>query len=327
MTLKSSYVKFFFGLFIYLISIGSFSAQEQETDTTGIPFVAYWSKGDEYNFQITKVKQEWKDDALTKNDSSSYKVNFKVIDSTETSYKIHWTYEFNFGGFNIPNVLLNTLNETIPTEVIYTTNELGEFEGVENWKEIARKMETYTNGLITSLKDKADFDEKEFRTTFKPFLEIFTSKDGIEQIVLKELQYFHFPFGVEFSPTEVITYEDEIPNFIGGEPIKGNTKIFVESVDHEYSYCVLKQEMKIDPEDMRRMLVELFKQMGLGKDKENSFLDTANIDVTDQNTYEYYYFPGVPSLIETLRTAVVDLGKGTTTRVEKLRIELLWDEE
>src|SRR5690606_26091677 len=75
-----------------------------QTDSTKISFVAYWSIGDSYDFKVSKVNREWRNEILTKSDSSQYIANFKILDSTETSYKIQWTYK---------NDLVSTFQEKI----------------------------------------------------------------------------------------------------------------------------------------------------------------------------------------------------------------------
>jgi hypothetical protein len=54
-----------------------------QTDTIYIPFVAYWSKGDSYDFAVRKIKKKWDNGSLTKNDTIGYIARFEVLDSTE----------------------------------------------------------------------------------------------------------------------------------------------------------------------------------------------------------------------------------------------------
>ena len=309
----------FTGLIILFAYVTCFS----QIDTTAVPFVAYWSKGDSYNFKITKIKQKFTKGNLTQNDSSSYIANFLVIDSTATNYKIKWSYKTNLSNFNIPPKSADKFSKYQITEVIYTTSELGEFLGIENWEEVAGMTKELFSDLIETLADGDDSKKKDLTKTMQPVLKIYESKQGVEQLVFKEIQYFHFPFGLEYNVTEPIIYEDQLPNMFGGKPIRGNAKIYFDSVDFENSFCVLIQEMELNPEDTKDIILTLFKRMKLNNKEMKKAMKEAQFDIRDYNKYEYYYYPGVPLKIETKRESLMDMNEEKAKRIEITRIELL----
>ncbi len=291
-----------------------------QEDTTNIPFVSYWSVGDSYNYQITKIKRQWKEDKLDKDDSTSYFVNFEVIDSTETSYTIRWSFENELSLFNIPESVAGTFTKHRVTEVIYLTNELGEFLGIENWEVISKMMSELFIEVIEQYTDKEKRELME--SIMKPILSIFNSKEGIENIAFKELKYFHFPFGVEYPASEPIFYQEELPNMFGGDPIKGDSKIYFESVDFSNSFCVMIQEMSLDPEDTKALITDLFKKMNLPDKDLVEAMNNAEFDIKDRNRFEYYYYPGVPYFIETSRETIIKVAGENGKRIEITRIKL-----
>ena len=294
-----------------------------QSDSLMVPFVSYWANGDAYDFRVTKVKQKWKEGELTKNDSSSYLVNFQVIDSTETNYRIKWSYRTNFSQYDIPDELVDRLAKYQVTEVIYQTSEVGEFLGIENWQEISDMIK----GLFTSMIDLLSVNDNgkklNLDKAMKPLMQVYESKEGIEQLVFTELHFFHFPFGVEFNANETVEYEEQLPNMFGGKPIRGDAKIYFEEVDVENSHCIMIQEMNLNPEDTKDLIHTMFKRMGL-KDKDmKKAMKSAKYETSDHNRYEYYYYPGIPVKIETKRETLIDMGKGNGKRVDKTIIELL----
>ena len=83
-----------------------------QTDSTKIAFVAYWSLGDSYNFKVSKSKKQWKGEELTKDEQEDYIANFTVIDSTENSYTIKWSYENDLGNtYSVPEELVSKLSK------------------------------------------------------------------------------------------------------------------------------------------------------------------------------------------------------------------------
>ncbi len=292
-------------------------------DTTVVPFVSYWSIGDRYDFQVTKVKQQWKNGQLVKNDSSSYITNFRIIDSTENSYKISWSYKINLNEFNLTKKLYDLFSNYQLTELIYVTDELGEFVEIENWKEVSELMIGLIDQISNSLSEKESENQVDVKQVMQPFYDIYASKDGIEQLVFKELHYFHFPFGLEYSVTEPIEYKEQLPNILGGDPIRGDAKLYFETVDFENEHCVLIQEMQLNPDDTKSTLTTLFEQMGLKDQEMEDVLSTAKLDITDYNRYEYFYYPGIPIKIETRRESIIDIAKEKGKRIDRVIIELI----
>jgi hypothetical protein len=314
--------------FLIVIVMSAFSMKVFcQTDSTKIAFVSYWSIGDSYDFIVSKSKQQWKDGVLTKDDKQEYLANFTVMDSTENSYTIKWIYEFDLGGtYQFPAKFLDKLSKYKISEIDYKTSEVGNIIEILNWEEIGENMNNLFDDMVELLGEEDEADQELYKKALQPFKEIYSSKEGIEQVVLKDLQYFHFPLGVELDITGPIFYDDELPNIIGGDPFKANAKLYFESIDLEESFCVLKQEISLDPADIRAFLEQLFiKMIPVDKGMEE-YLKTASFEIKDSNTYEYYYYPGIPHEIEAVREAFLDINNVKLRTVETTMIELLYNE-
>lgn len=174
---------------------------------------------------MTKIKRQWNNDTLTKSDSSQYIASFEVIDSTDKSYKIKWTFENNLlSTYEIPETLPEKFAACKRSEIIYMTTETGEFVSIENWEEYGKMMKDAFDAIIEV---KGGEDKESLRTAMQPMIAAYSSKQGVEQVVFKELQYFHFPFGVEFSATDTVEYEERLPNLFSGAPVKGQGEIWI----------------------------------------------------------------------------------------------------
>ena len=307
---------------ILLISTNLFS----QIDTTKVAFVSYWSIGDSYDFKVSKIKQQWKQGKLTKDKKQDYIANFSVIDSTENSYTIKWSYENDLeNAYKIPEKLLERFSKYKITEIKYKTSEVGDLIEILNWKEVSETMNSMFDDIIEVLGDKDEKKKEALKTTMQPFKQIYSSKQGVEQLVLKELQYFHFPMGLEYDITKPLLYDEELPNMFGGKPIKAKAKLYFENVDFEESFCVVKQEMSLDPNDTKEILNQVFKQMKLGDKRMKKAFKTAVFKIEDRNVYEYYFNPGIPHRIETVRETIINIDKEKGKRIDKTIIELIYN--
>lgn len=306
-------------VFLFGISLTCFS----QTDTTKVAFVSYWSIGDSYNFNISKIKQQYREGKLTTDQKQDYIANFKVIDSTATSYTITWSYENDLETYNIPEALLSKFSKYRITEIKYKTSEVGAFLEILNWKEVGDKMNSLFDEIVDLMGEKDQEKQAKIKSALLPFKNIYSSKQGVEQLVLKELQYFHLPMGLEYDITEPLYYDEELPNMFGGKPIKAKASLTFENVDFEENYCVIKQELSLDPEDTKQVLKEAFTQMKLGNKELTKLLKDAVLQIEDKNIYEYYYNPGIPKRIEAVRETTMNIKDEKAKRIDKTTIELI----
>lgn len=317
-------MKFKFLIFFLIVN---YSISYSQTDSTKIAFISYWSIGDSYNFKVSKIKQQWKEGEQTKDEQRDYIANFTVIDSTETSYTINWSFETDLGNtYNIPEDLLMKFSKYNLTEIKYKTSEVGDFIEIVNWEEVSQLMNNMFDDIIEVLGKEDDKKQDALRIKMEPFKQIFSSKQGIELLVLKELQSFHFPLGVEFDTTEPLFYDDEIPNMLGGEPIKAKAKIYFENIDFDDSFCTLIQEMSLDPKDTKSILKQVLLTMGLDDKGMKKALKNGVFKIDDRNTFEYYYNPGIPHRIETIRETIINMDNTKGRRIDKTIIELIYNE-
>ncbi len=308
---------------VFFVSTNLFS----QIDTTKVAFVSYWSIGDSYNFKVTKINQQWKEDKLTKDQKQEYIANFTVIDSTENSYTINWSYENDLGNtYKIPEELLARFSKYKLTEIKYKTSEVGDFLEILNWEEVGEIMNSMFDDIIEVLGENDKQKKDALKLAMQPFKQMYSSKQGVEQLVLKELQYFHFPMGLEYNITEPLIYDDELPNMFGGEPIKAKAKLYFENVDFEESFCIVKQEMSLNPEDTKLLLNQVLKQMKLEDKEIDEAFKTAVFEINDNNTFEFYFDPGIPHRIETIRESIIDINKEKGKRIDKTIIELIYNE-
>ena len=302
-----------------------------QSDEDMVPFVAYWSIGDSYDFKVTHIKKRWElyeledgkitASTLTKNDSTSYHSNFLVIDSSETSYTVKWSYDTQLEDFGFPENISDQWLKDKVTEVIYKTDELGVLIEIENWKEVSE----YMMGLIATLVDQytPKKNRKNMMAMLEPFIEKFSSQEVIETLCFQELQGFHMLLGGQYPSNEVMLYEDEITNVFSEDPIRANVQLYVDSVDFENQYCKMIQESKINDKDVKEMLANVFKQMNLNDDDELQAMKKARYDITDNNIFEYYYYPGIPINIEYKREVIVDVLDQKARSIDITTIELI----
>lgn len=306
--------------FISLLTIFSGSSQ---TEPEGIPFVAYWSIGDQFKYAVEKVSIKMKDGIITENDTTRYTAVFSVIDSTATSYQVKYAMENDFSS-QFPNgEIPEELEDFKSLDVIINTDELGAFIGIENWKEVSDQLVQLSNKLIDNLISSGVMTVKDKDKYLENLLTAITSQEAIEQLTFQELQLMLFPFGAELPTKNSLKYEELLPNLIGGDPLRADSEISIEDIDEEETTCTVTHTLDINKNDTKRMINDFFKTLDLGdKDLENA-MKKAKYDIHDVTVSSYQYDYGLPLSISYLRELEVSILKEQTTQLKEITIELL----
>ncbi|MDQ3101809.1 MAG: hypothetical protein M3R08_10520 [Bacteroidota bacterium] len=291
-----------------------------QSEDHGIPFVAYWNMGDEYQFNVEKRLEQWKDGKITKNEVSRYKATFKIIDSTATSYIVHWSYNLDLGkDHGIDPSIVERSSKFNELEYQYRTDELGAFVELLNWEEVSNAMKDLVTQMIDAVGEDDLAKREKVQGMLEPMLPLFSSKDAIENLAMKEVQLIHYPFGVEFSTTDPLEYDEALPNLFGGDPIKARSKVSVSSVDRNEMRCVLQHQMSIDPKEMKKIMNQALQKLELNAKE----MESGKYNVRDENTFDYLYETGVPVKIVADRETIMSFGKIDGKRIDRTSIELI----
>ena len=311
-------------LLLFVLMAAAVNGAFSQTDTTSVSYVAYWSVGDSYNFSVRKTSHQWSGDSLTKEDISQYTGNFEVTDSTETSYTIMWTFSNELANtWDIPDELLAELSKYELTEVVYTTTEMGEFTGIENWKELGEMVRSMFADIFRIMSDGSQENYDRMMDMARPVTEMYGTKEGVEQMVFPELMLFHFPFGAMIPVGDTIQYDDHFPNLLGGEPIRADARLWFEEVDYDEERSLLVKESKLNPDDTKAFLNQFLAKMGMEGEEMEKMLSEAVYKIETYNKYDFYYYPGVPVKIEFNRNISIDIGEKNNRRFDTITIELL----
>ncbi|MEM6807176.1 MAG: hypothetical protein AAF696_37590 [Bacteroidota bacterium] len=314
--------KFFLIFFFCLVSHSSIFGQEV-TDTVEVPFIAYWAKGDSLDFKVTKIKNQWKAGILTKADTSSKICRFMVLDSTERSYRISWRVVENLKGTrNIPAPLQNLMSHEEVGDVLYLTDENGQFQAIENLEEVLASMKMVFRAVTEDLQKKMDEKEqKAYQKMMEPIMKAYTSEEGLSQKVLAEIQYIHYPFGAAFTFGDTLVFEEQLPNLLGGDPIIGQGRIYLQEVMEEDAYCILVKDLKLDSKSVLKVIGETLKKMGLQGEEYEEIMEDASYEIVDKLSMEYYYYPGIPIKVEIRRDSDIAIGGDKGRSLELTTIE------
>jgi hypothetical protein len=268
-------------VFLFLVFL-SFS-QNKVTDTTAT-IVSYWKKGDKARFLFTQAKEKYKNSKLSASGGSSSIVDIYIVGADEKSYTINWKYSNIKLSNQQTDPFFSSLSKLTEGLVIrYQTNELGSFTELLNWKEIQK----FVYDAMDSIANK--FPSEKAALAFNKVKEVYSSKESIEQIIIRDVQLFHSMYGGEYKLREKIVAETELPNFIGGDPFPAVLSIEMTELRPKEQYCKIEMTQSIDKNKATKIISDWLEKVSEGKSKDTNI---STININDFNEFEVELISG-----------------------------------
>lgn len=295
-------------LVLFTLGIGC----SHKSNPAQVSLVAKWNSGESHNFYLTKVKQEWQDEVLYTNDSVSYYFEFKVLDQTDSLYKIRIKYYYEV---QLPDSKI--LHEPMLTDIFYSTRWTGEFKELGNREYVSDFL---VKGFIEKIRDSENNDSLKTEKTIqllKPVIDLYNSQEGIVGTVFKEIQLLHSFMGTTFSTSDSTDFEQYIPSPLGKDSIKTTGKLSFESFDSSKNLASFKSETTINSENLKKFIEKASAAKGTLQKTD------ADIVLSDQQRFEYFLDKGIPKNIEHIRQIEVSQNSSKRVKIEKMKIELV----
>lgn len=258
------------------------AAQNRLTDTSAT-CIAFWKNNDKKVYLIKHSKEKIGANNQVIKTEASYEAHIKVKDSSASGFNMEWTYK-NFSVAGAVENTLSSLNKIMDgLKFVYTTDEVGMFAELLNWQEVRDvAFKNYEAAL------KTQSGNKEFVAALNQVKAIFQTKENIEAVLIKEVQVFHSPYGVEYSTNGTVV-TTALPNITGGEPFPATIVLKLTAADEKADLCSVNITQQIDKGKAGPIIAVMLKKLS-----GNPNLDAAKInkDIRDMNISdisEYHY--------------------------------------
>ncbi len=204
-----------------------------------VQVVGYWSKGDKQSYTITETKLKVEKGDTVKVREITYDVDITVKDSSSNSYLIEWDYS-NIKVDSPDSMIQAMINCSRLNKAVIRTDELGSFQEVVNWEEIGEGIRRMATPVMKKYQGNPQMTK-----FIEQLLNNLSSKQAIEQTVIKEIQLFYTFHGGQYDINQAIETKSTLPNNLGGKPYDTNLTFWVDEVDtanYNFTLCV-KQEV------------------------------------------------------------------------------------
>lgn len=217
--------------------------------------ITYWEKGDKQNYLVTAEKIKIKGTDTASREKTTYNVQITVLSKSEKSYTIEWLYkDIKSNSQNAKVQKLLNINKDM--KVIFKTDELGTFIEVTNWKEIKDYIQKTTSILRKDFQGIPEMDN-----VLKQIEGIYSTKEAIESVSIKDIQQFHTFHGAKYKLGEVLEEKLKVPNIIGTEPFDSDLTIYLDEINVKDNNFIIRATQIVNKEQLTNAMFNYFTTM------------------------------------------------------------------
>lgn len=231
-------------LALVIITLNSFSQNSEK-----LKVESNWPQTVHPKYKVTKINSQQDKNGI-KLDSSSYTFTFKILDSTANEYRIEWVCDESPVG-DVSEEISQLIEDKLGDfRMIYKVDHQGVFKEIENWQQMG---DFFKEVVLIQLK-QANKDTSDINPVNRQLLQVYSSKFGIENVVLKEIRLFHFPYGYEHTTKDTLTFQQDFPNPLTAGVVKGTTKYYFSDVNAKTHQAIFNQKSIIDGVEANKIL-------------------------------------------------------------------------
>jgi hypothetical protein len=303
--------KFNFFLFILFFFLSPIVWGQNEVTDSTTTIIGYWEKGDKVRFAFTQATEKYRNGVIYAKNSSNCFIDLTILEATETSYTINWKYsDIKLKEQDSNPLLPKLIKLTEGLDIQYKTDEMGAFKELLNWQEVR----TFVSNLLDKMRNEAKV--KQIEPELEQMKKIFSTKESMEEVIIKDIQVFHSLYGGMYKLKEKLSVDTQLPNILGGEPFPATLSVEMTSLKPEENYCKITINQTVDKVKSTKIINDWLIKINPDKAKNAKM---PNISVDDFNIYEFDLKSGWITYLINKRTGIADNEK----KVESIEFKKL----
>ena len=308
-------------LLIMLVVISQVAYSQINMEDSTVRTIAYWDLKETNSYQITLASFEIIGTDTSKWNEIAYVVDMEVLDSTENSYEVSWTYRDFVLKLGERDSAYQSLMEKLMTIsegslVKFRTNEYGAFQEVTNWEDISefyRKSGDTLKSMFGNIPQINEMVDQTFAS--------YKTKNSIETQSIKDvLQFLNF-HGAEYKLGEEMSGVINSPNVLGKNRLETQVYVLLEEIfpeDNDYRIVSLSEANSEQLVSETRLVLKIMMPKATEEELNGLMAEVGSLSNTVENVSVIHGW-GWPIYSEEIRS----VGSDQKIKVEIRTIEIL----
>jgi hypothetical protein len=301
---------------IFLLAASNTLYAQTKQKETKLDCVAHWKKGEERTYLLTRNKSKIVSGNPVKSEDFLLDIKVSVLDSSAKGYTINWEYAVPREIENDP-LKSGAASLIAGMKFLYKTDEAGSFTELVNWEEV---RDFYAGMLKAQFQGRND---SVLQKIMDQTLAMFQTREKVESVMIREIQFFHGPYGITFSTKDTsIQSQIMVPVTNTLMPALHHWRISEAAADGENFKLVITQQL--DSVGALKVIQEFFKNFDQSgkKEKEDVRKQLSSFKIDDYSEYQYVRSTGwLQAYYITRKVSTGEGGQMETYKME-LRVDL-----
>jgi hypothetical protein len=322
-------------LLVGLVAAMVSSFAQMMPDST-VQVVAYWEAGERHVFQMEEVKLNIAEGDTTVVEKSAELLAFEVVSADEEKgYRVKVTSLDSQISDATKAAISEKMRERFGGDVYYfETSPYGEFLQVLPIEGLAEQTDALVEDVVEAVMQKTGTGE-ENRPALQALIRQMITPESMMTSVEGEISPMFMYHGSRLEMSKEYTFEDDIPNLIGGGTVRMNGRFWVnEELTDEYS-VVLQMYKEADQEQVKQFVTSLLGGVvqsfaAEGEDAKASIEELykdSKIDIEDFLFEEVHLDTGWPLEWHFTRKTLIQMQGQQQEQIIRKSVKLLFEEE
>jgi len=249
----------------------------------------------------------------------------EVTEKNDEGYVVRWTFGKTevISGAAMDNPLVAAIaNITENLSLDLKTDPFGSVIGLKNKDEVKAKTQIVMEQIFQYVEDLTPSKEAaaQIRSAIEPLMANLVTDHQLEASMLNDPQLFYLTSGGTYQLGMPLTYDDLLPNPLGGAPFPSEGYFLLEDIDSDNNKAKIEWGQTLDPEKttavMRETMAALAQSMGRPAPSDQ---DIPLMHVDDLSQYQIDTETGWPISLSYERNTTF----GPQSNVERLIIQVI----
>ena len=245
---------------LFLGFFTSVFSQINESDSS-VRTIAYWDLGESYSYKMVLENFDVVGHDTLGRMVTSYMVDMLILDSTETSYDVRWTYRDMDFEMDQEDSVVRVLTEKLMkltggSVVEFRTDELGAFKEVTNWEQIRDYYLAAEDSMKVFFGNVPAINE-----VVSDMMKVYLSKSSIETISIKDIHQFLNFHGGEYRLNEPIHTTMDFPTVTGQGRLDALVTVELERIYPEDDDYLIYSLVECNPRQLKEQTKLVLKTM------------------------------------------------------------------
>ncbi|MDX2045454.1 MAG: hypothetical protein SFU87_01630 [Chitinophagaceae bacterium] len=277
-----------------LNSIALFLAVSFLTETSygqsdnSVDVIPHWKKDETHSVKIKSTTT----DAVNGNAAnylSLFDAKFKVIEATESGYKVEWVYTTSKLADNDPTIENQIIARLLKTKILFKLSNVGQFVELINTDEVRNAAGKAIDELIANSASNPSMNIQ-----YQGAKQLIASKPGLEAAVLKQIKFYNFSFGFTYRLNQVQTNNIKFPNPLGGQPFDAIEKVQLTKLDNKNSICITETNKIIDGNTLKAAIIDYVRKASKADTKTiEEQISKSNLEMSENSMQQIEFSKGI----------------------------------